>query len=149
MPIPDMLLAHVVMRAVQEEPEPEAATAEAEAAVAQPEVIKPERKEKEKEVDSDRFLIRDRPGGSGSGRPDAGREPVRQARRRAGAPPLATVKLVVGLGNPGTKYQGHPAQYRLRAGRPPGTGRVAARRSPASSTACSPRSKSTIDGSCS
>ena len=46
---PDMLLAHVVVRAVQEEPKPEAATAEAEAAVAQPEVIKPERKEKEKE----------------------------------------------------------------------------------------------------
>ena len=46
---PDMLLAHVVVRAVQEEPKPEAGEAEAEAAVAQPEVIKPERKEKEKE----------------------------------------------------------------------------------------------------
>jgi large subunit ribosomal protein L25 len=44
---PDLLLAHVVIRAVVEEVKPE--TAEAEAAVAQPEVIKPERKEKEKE----------------------------------------------------------------------------------------------------
>ncbi len=43
----DLLLAHVVIRAVAEEPKPE--TAEAEAAAAQPEVIKPERKEKEKE----------------------------------------------------------------------------------------------------
>jgi large subunit ribosomal protein L25 len=45
---PDLLLVHVVMRAVVEEvkPEPEAP---AEAPV-QPEVIKPERKEKEKEV---------------------------------------------------------------------------------------------------
>jgi large subunit ribosomal protein L25 len=43
----DLLLAHVVIRAVEEEPKPE--TAEAEAAAAQPEVIKPERKEKEKE----------------------------------------------------------------------------------------------------
>jgi large subunit ribosomal protein L25 len=41
----DLLLAHVIMRAVVEEPKPEAAP-EAEA---QPEVIKPERKEKEKE----------------------------------------------------------------------------------------------------
>ena len=44
---PDLLLAHVVVRAVVEEVKPE--TAEAEAAAAQPEVIKPERKEKEKE----------------------------------------------------------------------------------------------------
>jgi large subunit ribosomal protein L25 len=43
----DLLLAHVVVRAVEEEVKPE--TAEAEAAAAQPEVIKPERKEKEKE----------------------------------------------------------------------------------------------------
>ena len=43
----DLLLAHVVMRAVDEEEKPEAA--EAEAAAARPEVIKPERKEKEKE----------------------------------------------------------------------------------------------------
>jgi large subunit ribosomal protein L25 len=43
----DLLLAHVAIRAVQEEEKPE--TAEAEAAVAGPEVIKPERKEKEKE----------------------------------------------------------------------------------------------------
>jgi large subunit ribosomal protein L25 len=44
---PDLLLAHIVIRAVAEEPKAE--TAEAEAAAAQPEVIKPERKEKEKE----------------------------------------------------------------------------------------------------
>jgi large subunit ribosomal protein L25 len=44
---PDLLLVHVVVRAVQEEVKPE--TAEAEAAAAQPEVIKAERKEKEKE----------------------------------------------------------------------------------------------------
>ncbi len=43
----DMLLAHIVVRAVEEEVKPEAT--EAEAAAAQPEVIKPERKEKEKE----------------------------------------------------------------------------------------------------
>ncbi len=43
----DMLLAHVVVRAVEEEVKPE--VTEAEAAAAQPEVIKPERKEKEKE----------------------------------------------------------------------------------------------------
>ncbi len=43
----ELLLAHVVIRAVQEEAKPEAA--EAEAAAAQPEVIKPERKEKDKD----------------------------------------------------------------------------------------------------
>jgi large subunit ribosomal protein L25 len=45
---PDLLLAHVVVRAVQEEEKPEVAEAEAAAATG-PEVIKPERKEKEKE----------------------------------------------------------------------------------------------------
>jgi large subunit ribosomal protein L25 len=44
----DLLLAHVVIRAVVEEPKPE--VAEAVEAAAQPEVIKPERKEKEKEA---------------------------------------------------------------------------------------------------
>ncbi len=44
----DILLAHVVVRAVVEEEKPEAA--EAEAAATGPEVIKPERKEKEKET---------------------------------------------------------------------------------------------------
>jgi large subunit ribosomal protein L25 len=43
---PDLLLAHVIIRAVVEEPKPEV---EATEAAAQPEVIKPERKEKEKE----------------------------------------------------------------------------------------------------
>jgi large subunit ribosomal protein L25 len=42
---PDVLLVHVVLRVVAEEPK----EAPAEAAVTQPEVIKPERKEKEKE----------------------------------------------------------------------------------------------------
>ncbi len=42
----DLLLAHVIVRAVVEEEKPEAEAVEA---VAQPEVIKPERKEKEKE----------------------------------------------------------------------------------------------------
>jgi large subunit ribosomal protein L25 len=44
---PDLLLAHVVIRAVAPEPTPEAAAAAE--TPAQPEVIKPERKEKEKE----------------------------------------------------------------------------------------------------
>jgi large subunit ribosomal protein L25 len=43
---PDLLLVHVVMRAVVEEVKPEPEVAEA---PVQPEVIKPERKEKEKE----------------------------------------------------------------------------------------------------
>ena len=43
---PDLLLVHVVVRAVVEEAKPEPEVAEA---PAQPEVIKPERKEKEKE----------------------------------------------------------------------------------------------------
>jgi large subunit ribosomal protein L25 len=43
----DLLLAHVVIRAVVEEVKPEAEAVEA---AAQPEVIKPERKEKEKEA---------------------------------------------------------------------------------------------------
>jgi large subunit ribosomal protein L25 len=44
--VPDLLLAHVVLRADEVEEKPEVAEAEA---ATQPEVIKPERKEKEKE----------------------------------------------------------------------------------------------------
>ena len=88
------VIAHVVTLKKEEEPTPEAAVA-AETAPAEPEVIKKGKKEEE---------------GEGEGAAEARRRPKRRRRRskpqpcrcaRALKEPGATMRLIVGLGNPG------------------------------------------------
>ena len=113
---PDLLLVHVVTRAAEPEP-----TAEAGRRVRRPSPrsSSPSARKKRRKVDpaprhGHGVPSRPWPGRARRGRPIAARSRRRRRSGRdgsssppdRGAPALSTLKLVVGLGNPGTKYQG-------------------------------------------